>query len=196
MRCTLCRRHPSLWSESFVHPFRPTAKTRRNGNAVPHDRRGYAVRSIGATREVSADEFFTGLFSTTLEPGELLVGVDIPSPQPRTAFTFDEISRRHGDFALAGAAACVSVDADGVCTSARVALLSVADKPVLAHQAAKALVGGRPSTQAIRDGAEASARIDIDPTTDIHASSRYRRRLAAVLVRRVLERAFLSLETA
>ena len=153
------------------------------------------VRSIGATREVSADEFFTGLFSTTLEPGELLVGVDIPSRQPRTAFAFDEISRRHGDFALAGAAACVSVDADGICTSARVALLSVADKPVLAHQAAKALVGGRPSTQAIRDGAEASARIDIDPTTDIHASSRYRRRLAAVLVRRVLERAFLSLET-
>ena len=153
------------------------------------------LRSRAGSRVVPAAGFFTGLFATAIEPGELLVGVDIPPVQPRTAFAFDEISRRRGDFALAGAAARVTVGADGVCTALRVALLSVADQPVLAAQAARALVGTRPSPKAIRDAAEASARTDIDPTTDIHASSRYRRRLAAVLIRRVLERAFLALES-
>jgi aerobic carbon-monoxide dehydrogenase medium subunit len=154
------------------------------------------LRGGGGSRVVSAADFFTGLFTTAIAPGELLVGVDIPPVQPRTAFAFDELSRRHGDFALAGAAASVTVDAAGVCTALRVALLSVADQPVLAAQAARALVGARPSPSAIRDAAEESARTDIDPTTDIHASSRYRRQLAAVLIRRVLERAFLALETA
>ena len=153
------------------------------------------LRHRSQSREVSAADFFTGLFTTAIAPGELLVGVDLPPVPPRTAFAFDEISRRHGDFALAGAAARVTVDAAGVCTALRVALLSVADQPVLAAQAARALVGTRPSPSAIRDAAEAAAHTDIDPTTDIHASSRYRRRLAAVLIRRVLERAFLSLET-
>jgi carbon-monoxide dehydrogenase medium subunit len=153
------------------------------------------LRHRSQSREVSAADFFTGLFTTAIAPGELLVGVDLPPVPPRTAFAFDEISRRHGDFALAGAAARVTVDAAGVCTALRVALLSVADQPVLAAQAALALVGTRPSPSAIRDAAEAAAHTDIDPTTDIHASSRYRRRLAAVLIRRVLERAFLSLET-
>ena len=101
------------------------------------------------------------------------------------------MSRRHGDFALAGVAARVTVDAAGRVHGARVALLSVADRPVLAAQAARALVGSdrRPRPSATRR--TAAAHTDIDPTTDIHASSRYRRRLAAVLIRRVLERAVL-----
>jgi carbon-monoxide dehydrogenase medium subunit len=114
------------------------------------------------------------------------------------------------------------VDDAGVCTSARVALLSVADRPVIAEQVSRALVGHarvgqrtppgasgppegqrttpggqRTTAELIRDAAEASAAsTDIDPASDIHASSRYRRRLAAVLIRRVLERAFHSLESA
>jgi aerobic carbon-monoxide dehydrogenase medium subunit len=154
------------------------------------------VRGPSGTRELPAGSFFSGLFTTALEPGELLVGVRIPRPEPRTACAFEEISRRHGDFALAGAAASVGVDEGGHCTTARVALFSVADRPVLAEQVARTLVGTRPSAAAIRAAAEAAARTDIDPTTDIHASSNYRRQLTAVLVRRVLERAFLTLETA
>ena len=152
----------------------------------------------GGTRQVPASEFFTGLFSTAIEPGEIITEVEVPrTDHSHTGFAFDEISRRHGDFALAGAAAVVSLDNIGVCTSARVALLSVADRPVVAEQASSALVGQRPSPQLIRDAAEASAASnDIDPASDIHASARYRRRLATVLIRRVLERAFHSLETA
>jgi len=149
-----------------------------------------------ATRTVPASAFFAGLFATAIEPGELLVAVTVPDRAEGSAAAFDEVSRRHGDFALAGAAAYVVVGADGRCEVARVGLLSLADRPVLAAEVARLLVGVRPSRESIREAAEASARVDIDPTSDIHASSRYRRQLAAVLIRRVLERAFLSLENA
>jgi aerobic carbon-monoxide dehydrogenase medium subunit len=156
------------------------------------------LRKKGGTRQVPASEFFTGLFSTAIEPGEIITEVSIPrADHAHTACAFDEISRRHGDFALAGAAAVVSVDNIGVCTDARVALLSVADSPVIAGSVSSALGGQRPTPRLIRDAAEASAASsDIDPASDIHASSRYRRRLAAVLIRRVLERAFHALESA
>ena len=169
------------------------------------------LQKQGGARTVPASEFFTGLFSTAIEPGEIITEIEVPrfseggssDPAARTGYAFDEISRRHGDFALAGAAAVVTVDGAGVCTSARVALLSVADRPVIAEQVSRALVGQRttpgasgPLTQLIREAAEAAAANDIDPSSDIHASSRYRASLAAVLIRRVLERAFQSLESA
>jgi carbon-monoxide dehydrogenase medium subunit len=123
-----------------------------------------------------------------------VTAIDIPPPAARSGDAFDEVSRRHGDFALAGAAAHVTLDADGRCTTARVALLSVADRPILSTQVTEHLVGAAPTAERIRAAAEAAASHDIDPTSDIHASSGYRRRLAAVLTRRVLERAFHSVE--
>ena len=156
----------------------------------------FTLASRAGSRNVPAAAFFAGLFATALEPGELLVGITVPARADRSAAAFDEVSRRHGDFALAGAAAYIEVGPDGRCDVARVGLLSLADKPVLAAEVARLLVGTRPSKEGIREAAEASARTDIDPTSDIHASSRYRRQLAAVLIRRVLERAFLSLENA
>ena len=116
--------------------------------------------------------------------------IRIPPPPKRSGFAFQEISRRHGDFALVGVAAVVQLDEKGHCADARIALLSVGDRPMLAEQAAKALTGQRPSAESIRAAAEAAATRDIDPSSDIHASARYRRQLANVLTRRVLERAF------
>lgn len=154
------------------------------------------VQSTRRMRTLPAADFFTGLFSTAIEPDEVLTEVVVPrAPGPR-GHAFEEISRRRGDFALAGAAALVETDGAGVCRMARVALLSVADRPVVAGQVSRALVGQRPSPSLFRDAAEAAAADDIDPPGDIHASSRYRRHLAAVLIRRVLERAFHSLEPA
>ena len=130
-----------------------------------------------------------------LEPGELLTEVAIPRRPPRSAHAFEEMARRHGDYALAGAAASVAIDERGRCTTARIALFSVGDRPVLAEHARRALAGERPTSDTIRGAADAAAAHDIDPPGDIHASSAYRRHLAAVLTRRVLERAFHSLET-
>jgi carbon-monoxide dehydrogenase medium subunit len=150
----------------------------------------FHLRGPSGTRVVTAGDFFTGLFGTALEAEEMLVEVEIPTAAPRTGWAFDEVSRRHGDYALAGIAATVQVDDAGRCTSARIALLSVGDGPVLAAEAAAALVGGEPSEAAIRAAAEAAAQRDIDPPGDIHASPAYRRQLVDVLVRRVLPRAF------
>jgi carbon-monoxide dehydrogenase medium subunit len=143
-------------------------------------------------RWIAAADFFTGVFSTALEPGELLVEIVIPPAAGNGASTgcaFTEMSRRHGDFALAGVAAAVALDAVGRCTRARVALLSVSDRPVLAAGVERLLLGQPPSPAAI-GAAAAAATAAIDPTSDIHASARYRRHLAVVLTRRALEQAF------
>ena len=150
----------------------------------------FTLQRREGARVVSAADFFLGLFTTALEPGELLVRVDLPGMPPRSGVAFQEISRRHGDFALAGAAALVSLDDAGHCTRARIALFSLSDRPVLAGHAATALVGHQPSAAAIDAAAAAAVAHDIDPTSDLHASSAYRRQLAAVLTRRVLARAF------
>jgi CO/xanthine dehydrogenase FAD-binding subunit len=148
------------------------------------------VSSQSGTREVPAEEFFVGLFSTAIQPGELLTEIRIPPPRARSGFAFQELSRRHGDFALVGVAAAVQLDENGQCAEARIALVSVGDTPMLAAQAARALTGQKPSAAAIHAAGDAAASRDIDPSSDIHASARYRRHLASVLTRRALERAF------
>jgi CO/xanthine dehydrogenase FAD-binding subunit len=141
-------------------------------------------------RAVPACDFFVGLFATAIGPGELLTEIRIPPAPARSGFAFLEISRRHGDFALAGVAAAVELDDAGRCFRARITLLSVGDRPVLAAEANRALIGQTPSAEVIRAAAEVTASRDIDPPADIHASARYRRQLANVLTRRALDRAF------
>jgi CO/xanthine dehydrogenase FAD-binding subunit len=141
-------------------------------------------------RTVPAADFFVGLFSTAIESGEILTQVRIPPSPERSGVAFAEISRRHGDFALAGVAVAVNLDRYGRCAGARIALLSVGERPMLAGHARDVLQGERPSSECIRAAAEAAATQDIDPSSDIHASARYRRQLASVLTRRALERAF------
>jgi len=148
------------------------------------------VKSRSDTREIPAGDFFVGLFSTLVRAGELLTEIRIPPRAARSGYAFQEMSRRHGDFALVGVAADVQLDSAGRCENARVALLSVGDRPILAQQASQVLIGQPPSVESIRAAADAAATRDIDPSSDIHASSRYRRQLANVLTRRVLERAF------
>jgi CO/xanthine dehydrogenase FAD-binding subunit len=153
----------------------------------------FGVRSQAGARSIAASDFYVGLFSTALEPGELLTEIEIPAQShigARHGWAFEEMSRRHGDFALVGVAALVALDDAGRCSRARIALLSVGDRPVLAERASQALEGHAPSADTIRAAAEAAATEDTDPTSDIHASSRYRRQLARVLTRRALERAF------
>ena len=150
----------------------------------------FATRSQTGIRAIRASDFFVGLFSTALAAGELLTQISIPPAQKRSGFAFREISRRHGDFALAGVAVAVHLDDQDRCAAARIALFSVGDRPMLAEQASRALEGQLPSAESIRAAAEAAATQDIDPPSDIHASARYRRQLVNVLTRRALERAF------
>jgi carbon-monoxide dehydrogenase medium subunit len=130
------------------------------------------------------------MFTTLLEPDELLVEVALPPMPPRSGWAFLEVARRHHDFALVGVAAVVTLDEGNRCQRVRLVLFSVGDGPVLARQAAEALIGQVPTPEAIRAAAEIAATADIDPGSDIHASAEYRRHLANVLSRRALEQAF------
>jgi len=157
--------------------------------ALALDARLHLKRRDGA-RWIPAAEFFTGLFATALTPEELLVEVAVPAPPARTGWAFEEVARRHGDYALVGVAAAVTLDSQGRCERVRLALLSVGEGPVLAARAAARLVGETPTADLVRAAADAAATSDIDPPGDIHASPAYRRQLAAVLTRRALTRAF------
>ena len=100
------------------------------------------VREAGE-RWVDAADFYTGLFSTALEPDELLAEVVWPALPPGSGWAFEEEARRHGDYAMVGVAAVVTLDAGGVCSDARLVYLSVADGPFPATAAAAVLVGQR-----------------------------------------------------
>lgn len=146
------------------------------------------LASQAGERTVPAAGFFTGLFTTALEPAELLVQVILPPLPPRAGWSFQEVSRRHGDYALAGVAAVVGLDAVGRCSHARIVFLGLGPSPIAASGAAGLLVGVEPTAEAI---ASVAREIDaeIDPGTDIHASADFRRHLAGVLTRRALEQA-------
>ena len=148
------------------------------------------LRSQAGERWVPADEFFVGLFTTALEPDELLVEVALPPMPPRSGWSFLQVTRRHHDFCMAGIAVLVTLDEKGRCEQARLVFLSVGDGPVDARQAAEMLVGQSPTPELIQAAAEKAAADEIDPSSDIHASAEYRRHLSKVLARRVLTQAF------
>jgi aerobic carbon-monoxide dehydrogenase medium subunit len=146
------------------------------------------VRSQSGHRTIAAREFFTGLYSTALAPDELITAVTIRRERA-AGWAVHEVARRHGDFALAGAAAVVRLDATDAITDARLALFGVHERAVLAEAAMGTIAGHPPSAEAIGAAADAAATRDADPGSDIHASSAYRRHLTRVLVKRVLTRA-------
>jgi CO/xanthine dehydrogenase FAD-binding subunit len=150
----------------------------------------FRLRSQAGERWVPADEFFVGLFTTVLEPDELLVEIALPAMPPRSGWSFLEITRRHHDFCIAGVAVLVTLDEKGRCEQARLVFLSAGDGPVIARQAAEMLVGQAPTPELIRAAAEKAAADEIDPGSDIHASAEYRRHLSKVLARRTLTQAF------
>jgi len=148
------------------------------------------LRSQAGERWVPADEFFVGLFTTVLEPDELLVEIALPPMPPRSGWSFLQITRRHHDFCIGGVAVLVTLDAKDQCEQARLVFLSVGDGPVNARQAAEMLKGQAPTPELICAAAEKAANDEIDPGSDIHASAEYRRHLAKVLACRTLTQAF------
>jgi carbon-monoxide dehydrogenase medium subunit len=148
----------------------------------------FVVAGPSGSRSLAAREFFTGVLSTALVEGELLAGVEIP-PRPAGARSaFLEVARRHGDYAMVGAAVELTLDDQRRCRSCRIGLLSVGDTPVLAEAAMRELTGAELTHDAIESVATAAAR-DLDPPSDLHASAEYRRHLARVLVGRALRQA-------
>ena len=138
-------------------------------------------------RRIPAREFYVGLFQTALAPSELLVEIEIPAARPGSRFALEEVSRRHGDFALAGVAVALTPAGDGSIGDVAIGLFSVGDRPHLSEAGSNVLRGRTLDARAIAETAEATAAA-LDPPGDIHATPAYRRHLVQVLTRRALER--------
>jgi carbon-monoxide dehydrogenase medium subunit len=140
-------------------------------------------------RSIQAEDFFVTYLTTALEPNEVLIEVTIPALGERTGWAFREVARRHGDFALAGTAVTLTLDAGGQCSDARIALFGVGPKAVRARGAEQILLGARPGEELYRRAGQKAGEEIEEPLSDVHASAEYRRHLAGALTRRALAEA-------
>jgi len=147
----------------------------------------FVVRDPSGERVIPAARWFEGYLTTSRHPDELLTEVRFPTARRGTGVSFQEVARRHGDFAIVGLAASLTLS-EGVISDARLALAGMSDVPVRAAAAEDLLVGERPSTE-LFDEAARRATGDTDPPADLHGSSDYRKKVAAALVRRGLREA-------
>jgi CO/xanthine dehydrogenase FAD-binding subunit len=147
----------------------------------------FHVRSKRASRVLPWNQFFVAEFTTALAADELVTAVEVPSPEA-TGMAFVEYARRHGDFALGGAAVTLKIDRDGGCERATIALLSAGPAPVRATAAEEQLRGSKLDEPSIR-GAAAAAIKGLHPTSDLHGSSDYRVKLLQTMTERALTKA-------
>jgi aerobic carbon-monoxide dehydrogenase medium subunit len=145
------------------------------------------VRSRSGDRVVPAAQWFEGYLATSRRPDEILVEVRFPAAGPGTGAAFQEVARRHGDFAIVGLAASLTL-ADGAISDARLAFAGLADVPVRAADAEDLLVGQEPSAELFEEAARRATH-GIDPPSDLNGSPEYRKKVAATLVRRGLREA-------
>lgn len=145
----------------------------------------FHARSQKGARTLAASELFRTHLTTALEANELLTEIEVPVPVPGTGSAFVEFARRHGDFALGGAAAVVGLGACGRCERAAVALLAAASTP-LRRPEAEAWLVGREIDEATACEASEICVADLHLTGDIHGSAEYRRGLIQVMVQRAL----------
>jgi carbon-monoxide dehydrogenase medium subunit len=143
--------------------------------------------SVRGQRQIATDDFFRSWFTTSLEPDELVTEVRIPAQPAGAGSSFVEIARRHGDFAQAGVAATLRLDGEAL-RDVRLAALAVAPAP-RRLTAAEAVLEGEPLSDELLVEAGAAAAGEVDPSSDMHSSADYRRRVLAVLVGRAVREA-------
>lgn len=152
------------------------------------------LASSSGRRTVEAADFYVGPLETALRPDELVVEAFFPRQGEGSGTAFVELSRRHGDYAMCGVAALVRLDEDGAVASARAAYVSVAPVPLVLDLTEA--VAGHQGTAADWPAAAASAKEQVDPDGDIHATASYRRHLVGVLTARAMAQAVAGLSAA
>ena len=147
-----------------------------------------SIASTSGKRTIAARDFFLDALTVDLAGSDIVTEIVLPKLPPETGWGFDEVARRSGDFALAAAAATLTLSA-GIISQARIALTGVGSTTTRAAEAEALLVG-----QALEPGLTArvidAVRAAIEPETDLHASSEYRRHLAGVLAGRAVSDAW------
>jgi aerobic carbon-monoxide dehydrogenase medium subunit len=187
--------HAPLLTEAVAHVAHPAIRNRGTfggslAHADPAAELPACMQALDATiitrgrdgeRRIAAAGFFQGIFQTALSADELLVAVELPAAQQKSAYFFHEFSRRHGDYALAGLAAQALVEY-GVLLDLRLAFFAVGDCPVLA-KAANTLIGVPVTPKRLSEALAALAE-ELDPPTDQQATASMRKHFAGVLLTR------------
>jgi aerobic carbon-monoxide dehydrogenase medium subunit len=143
------------------------------------------ARSAKGERVVPAGALYRAPLTTSLRANELVTEARFSVPRPDAGWGFAEVARRHGDFALVGAAALLWLDGSGRTAGVRLAFFGVGGTPKRGAAAEAALTGQAPTPERIREAARAAAAA-LRPEGDLHASARYRGEVAAVLAERTL----------
>ncbi len=145
------------------------------------------IASRDGQRRMPLDEFFVDYFETALQPGEVLVSIDLPPLPSGTRVTYKKfLPRTQDDYATVSVAAALRVGADSTCEDVRVALGAAATTPIHARGVESALRGRRLDAETIKDAA-ALVRDEVDPLDDLRGSAAYKREMARVWTQRALQ---------
>src|SRR5437899_4848092 len=139
-------------------------------------------------REIAADKFFQSFLTTARSHDEIAVEARFPLLPPKAGWAFDEVTRRHGDYAVVGVGCVLSLDGGGGASSVRLAACGIADRPVRLKDAEAALNGTALGASDL-DAAVAASLATVTQPDDINVSQSYRRRALGTLIRRMVARA-------
>jgi len=145
------------------------------------------AKNVSGERWIDARDFFTGMFSTALEPDEILVEIELPFMPQRTGWSFIEVAPRAGDYALMGVAALVTLDENGKCRQAKLVYLNAGEGPMDAKEAVKRLEGETLNETLIESAAVHASEKEINPFGNVHTSPEFQRHLANVLTKNALK---------
>jgi CO/xanthine dehydrogenase FAD-binding subunit len=146
------------------------------------------AQGTAGKREIAAADFFQFHLTTSRRRDEIIVEARFPMLPPDAGWAFDEMTRRHGDFAIAGVGAVVRLDAVGKASEVRLAACGIAACPVRLTAAENRLIGTSLADVDLRAAAQVATAAVTAPD-DMHASAAYRRRVTAALVRRMAAKA-------
>lgn len=152
------------------------------------------AKNISGERWIDAQDFFAGMFTTALEPDEILVEIELPFMPPQTGWSFMEVAPRAGDYALMGVAALVTLDESKKCKQAKLVYLNAGDGPVDAREAVNMLQGEKLNSTLIESAALLASQKEINPFGNVHTSPDFQRHLANVLTKKALQLAILRAE--
>lgn len=147
------------------------------------------TKNVSGERWIDAQNFFAGMFTTALEPDEILVEIELPFMPQQTGWSFMEVAPRAGDYALMGVAALVTLDESKKCKQAKLVYLNAGDGPVDAREAANMLQGETLTDALIDSAASVASGKEIDPYGNVHTSPEFQRHLAKVLTKKALKQA-------
>jgi len=147
----------------------------------------YQLEGASGSRQVAASEFYQGAYFTALEPGEILSAISIPVPAAGHGYAYEKLKRKVGDYATAAAAVVLAMSGGKVETCA-IGLTNVHETPLLAADAAKAVIGTNLDQAALKNAASAAEAI-MSPAADARGPVEYRKHVGGIMVMRALQRA-------